>query len=208
MNAAKLRRIERQNRGADVAAHLRVVTGLAHQMRDQRGGGRFSVGAGDGDEWRARRMTSAFATEQFNVADDFDTGILRQLYSPVRSRMRERHAGRQNECGKIFPRYIAQICSFETRRRGLGHFLRAVVTGDHVCTTGLQGMTACKSRPAQAEYRDGLACEGRDGNQKPTSASRSRDRRAPTSPTRSRTGSRSAVRSSPTARSDDGLAPS
>ena len=30
------RRLQRQDRGADVAAHLRVVTGDAHQMRDQR----------------------------------------------------------------------------------------------------------------------------------------------------------------------------
>ena len=48
------RRLQRQDRGADIAAHLDVVAGHAHQMRDQRRRGRFAVGAGDGDERRIR----------------------------------------------------------------------------------------------------------------------------------------------------------
>ena len=43
-------RLERQHRHADIAAHLRVAAGAVDQMRDQRGGGRFAVGAGDGDQ--------------------------------------------------------------------------------------------------------------------------------------------------------------
>ena len=56
VNAAGARRLERQDRGADIAAKLRVHAGRRGQMCDQRGGGRFAVGAGDGDERRARRV--------------------------------------------------------------------------------------------------------------------------------------------------------
>ena len=59
VDAARARRLQRQDRGADIAAHLGVVAGDAQQMRDQRRGGRLAVGAGDGDERRIRRMTPA-----------------------------------------------------------------------------------------------------------------------------------------------------
>ena len=72
------RRLQRQDRGADIAAHLRVVTGDPHQMRDQRGGGRFAVGAGDGDERRIRRITASFAAEQLDIADHLDAGLARR----------------------------------------------------------------------------------------------------------------------------------
>ena len=75
MDAAHARRLQRQDRGADIAAHLGVVAGDLHQMRDQRGGGRFAVGAGDGDERRIRRMTAALAAEQLDVADHLDAGL-------------------------------------------------------------------------------------------------------------------------------------
>ena len=40
--------LERQCRGAEIAAHRDLQTGFRQQMAEQRGGGRFSVGPGDG----------------------------------------------------------------------------------------------------------------------------------------------------------------
>ena len=69
------RRLQRQDRGADIAAHLGVVTGDPHQMRDQRRGGGFAVGAGDGDERRVRRMTAPLPAKQLDIADHLDAGL-------------------------------------------------------------------------------------------------------------------------------------
>ena len=44
------------------------------QMCDQRRGGRFAVGAGDGDERRIRRELAPLAAEQLDVADHLDAG--------------------------------------------------------------------------------------------------------------------------------------
>ena len=48
------RRLQIQDGGADVAAHLRVPPGRAQDVGDQRRGRRLAVGAGDGDERRIR----------------------------------------------------------------------------------------------------------------------------------------------------------
>ena len=119
MDAAGARRLQRQDRGADIAAHLRIVAGHAHQMRDQRRGGRFAVGAGDGDERRIRRVTAALAAEQFDVADHLDAGLPRCQHRPVRRRMGQRRAGRQHQRGKIRPRDLAQIRGDEAGLRRL-----------------------------------------------------------------------------------------
>ncbi len=75
--ASHARRLQRQDRGADIAAHLGVEAGTAHQMRDQRRGSRFAVGAGDGDERRVRRVAAPLAAEQLDVADHLDAGLAR-----------------------------------------------------------------------------------------------------------------------------------
>ena len=103
MHAAHPRRLQRQDRGADIAAHLGVVAGDLHQMRDQRCRGRLAVGAGDGDERRIRRVAAPLAAEQFDIADHLDAGLARQQHAPVRRRMGERRAGRQYQRGEIRP---------------------------------------------------------------------------------------------------------
>ena len=97
VNALVRRRLEVENRHADVAAELNVAAGLAQDMRDQRRGRRFAVRAGDGDEGRSPGARFAFAAEQFDVADDLDSGGLRRLHRPMRLGMGQRHAGRENE---------------------------------------------------------------------------------------------------------------
>jgi len=72
MDAPGLRRLERQDRGADVAAELGVVAGALEQMRHQGGGGRFPVGARDDDEDRVGRAVAPLAAEQLDVADHLD----------------------------------------------------------------------------------------------------------------------------------------
>ena len=177
------RRLQRQDRGADIAAHLGVVAGNPHQMRDQRRGGRFAVGAGDGDERRIRRMTAALAAEQFDIADHLDAGLLRRQHGPVRRRMGERRAGRQHQRGEIRPRHLAQIRGDEAGLRGLGELVGAVVAGDHLGAARLQGVTARQPRAAEAEHRNRLAREGGDGDQIGiTAASAWRGRPAPASP--------------------------
>ena len=74
------RRLQRQDRGADIAAHLGVVAGDLHQMRDQRCRGRLAVGAGDRDERRIRRVAAPLAAEQFDIADHLDAGLARHQH--------------------------------------------------------------------------------------------------------------------------------
>ena len=55
MRESGARRIEREDRGADIAAELRLAVGRHQQMGDQRRRGRFTIGTGDGDERRIGR---------------------------------------------------------------------------------------------------------------------------------------------------------
>ncbi len=176
------RRLERQDRGADIAPHLGVVAGEAHQRRDQRRGGRFAVGAGDGNERRIRGVTAAFAAKQLDIAEHFNAGLLRGQHGPVRTGVGERRARRQHQGCEIRPRYLSQIRGDKTRLRGLGEFFSAVVAGDHFRAARLQGVTACQARAAEAEHRNRLAREGGDGDQRITAASAWRGQPAPASP--------------------------
>ena len=75
---AGARRLERQDRGADIAAELHVVARARREMRDQRGRGRLAVGAGDRDERRVGRVQPPLAAEQLDVADDLDGRAARE----------------------------------------------------------------------------------------------------------------------------------
>ena len=185
MHPAHPRRLQRQDRGADIAAHLGVVAGNLHQMRDQRCGGRFAVGAGDRHERRLRGMAPPLTAEQFDVADHLDGGLTRHQHAPVRRRMGQRRAGGEDQRGKVRPRHRAQIGGDEAGLCGLGDIVGAVVAGDHFGAAGLQRMTTCESGAAETEHRDRLARKGGDGNHglKPfNAASAWRGRRVPASP--------------------------
>ena len=124
VDAARARRLQRQDRGADIAAHLRVVAGDLQQMRDQRGGGRFAVGAGDGDERRVRRVTPALAAEQFDVADHLDAGL--RAPSAPSSAAPDGSAARRASASapRNSPRHRAQIGGDETGLRRLARRCR------------------------------------------------------------------------------------
>ena len=72
VDAALGRRLQLQDGGADVAAHLRVPAGGAQDVGDERRGRRLAVGAGDGDERRIGAALRPLAAEQLDVADDLD----------------------------------------------------------------------------------------------------------------------------------------
>ena len=91
------RRLQRQDRGADVATHLHVAAGFAQNVRHKRGRGGFAIRAGDGNEGSIRRDFGALAAEQFDVADDLHAGATRQRHRPVRLGMGQRHTERKNE---------------------------------------------------------------------------------------------------------------
>ena len=115
MHAAHARRLQRQDRGADIAAHLGVVARDLHQMRDQRGRGRLAVGAGDRHERRIRRKALALTAEQLDIADHLDAGLARHQHAPVRRRMGQRRAGGEDQRGEILPRDFAQVGGDEIR---------------------------------------------------------------------------------------------
>ena len=62
----------RQNGKADVAAHGGGDARRLQDVVDQRGGGRFAVGAGDADDF-VRGQFGAGLSEEFDVADDGDS---------------------------------------------------------------------------------------------------------------------------------------
>ena len=102
----------------------------AQQMRDERGGGRLAVGAGDGDERRVRRMAAALAAEQLDVADHLDRGGAREPDRPVRRRMGERHAGREHQRGELRPVDVPQVGGRDAGAGRLRHRVGIVVPAD------------------------------------------------------------------------------
>ena len=73
VRATAARRLERQDRRAEIAADLSIVAGMLQEIGGQRRGGGFAVGAGDRDERRAGRLAASLAAEQLDVADHLDT---------------------------------------------------------------------------------------------------------------------------------------
>jgi hypothetical protein len=128
-------------------------------MRDQRGGGRFAVGAGDGDERRIRRVTASFAAKQLDIADHLDTGLSRLEHRPMRDGMRQRRTGGQHQSRETRPRHRSQIRSDKPSPRCFGKLLRAIVAGNHFGPARLQGVAARQPRSTKAEHRDRLARE-------------------------------------------------
>ena len=162
VDAPGLRRRQRQDRGADIAAELGVVAGLRAKMRDQRRGGRFAVGAGDHDERSVRRMGAPLAAEQLDVADDLDRHGAGEPDRPVRRRMGERHAGRKHQRRDLRPVELAQVGG---RNAGAGRILDAggaVVPAHHVGAAGEQRAGGDQAGTAEAEHGDLASRESGD----------------------------------------------
>ena len=131
-----------------------------------------------------------------------------QFDHPVRLRMRQRNAGRQHQRGDFRPVDGAQVRRRDAGAGRLRHAVGAVVAGDHIGAARQQRAGACQSRSAEPEQRHLASGECGDRDHAVTATSGSTIRPAPARSTRSRSGSRSAARSSLFARSGDGSAPS
>ncbi len=169
---ARCKRLERQRRHTDIAAHLRVTPGMSDEMRGQRRGGRFAVGAGDGHQRTVGTMHRALAAEQFDIADDFDAFEMRALRRPVRRRVGQRHAGRQNKRGDIRPVDIGEVRGLDAGGIGLLDLQRRVVIGNDMGAARLQRPRGQKPRTAQPEDGDFFVGKGGDRNHRSLSVAR------------------------------------
>ena len=134
------------------------------QMRGERGGGRFAVGAGDGDERRLRRVGAALTAEQLDVADHLDRGGARQPHRPMRRRMGQRHPGGEHQRGDPRPVDLPQVGGGNAGGGRLGDGVGAVVPADHVGAAGQERARAREPGAAEAEHGDLPAGETGDGN--------------------------------------------
>ena len=218
IDAVAAQRCEREDRGSDIAANLGVAASDAQEMSGKRRGRRFAVGAGDGDEWDVGGLAPTLATEQFDIADHLDCCGSGQQDRPMRHGVGERHAGRKHQCGDFRPVHLPQISRRDTRTACLGDGVNIVVPTNDVGAALEQRTRACQSRAAQTENGDSLAGKGRYRDHaamidpirrgsKIISASTSIIPPAPARLLQSRTGSRSAARSSRAARNDGESAP-
>ena len=163
-----------EHRHADVAAHRHLAPGLLEHMGDQRGGGRFAVGAGDGDERRIRRARAALAGEELDVADDRNPRRIGKVDRPVRRGMGQRHAGREHEQLEAAPVGLREID--ERKACGGRAFASggAVVPGGDLGAAGDERPRGRQSRAAEAEEGDALSAHGLDRRHRHLSFSEAR----------------------------------
>ena len=159
MGAAGLRRLERQDRGADIAAELCGRAGGFEQVGDQRGGSGFSVGPGNGDERGVGRMQPPFAAKQLDVADHLNAGRLGKACGPVRGRVGQRDARTEDQRGDLSPVDLAQVSGRNAGMVGCFDALGAIVERHHVGAAGQERAGACGTRAGESEQRDFPTCE-------------------------------------------------
>ena len=162
MQPLGLRRLQRQDRRADVAAHLYVPAGRAEEMGGQGRRGRLTVGARDGDERRVRRDGAPLAAEKLDIADDLDIRRRREFRRPMGFGMSERNAGGQNERRDPGPVDVAQIRDLVPGRTSLLARRLGVVPDDHARTTGSEGLSRREAGTAEPEQRQRASLAMRD----------------------------------------------
>ncbi len=151
------RRIERQDRCADIAAHGGAPAGRRDEMGRERGRRRLAVGAGDGDDFALAALGAALPAEQLGIADDLDAGCLRAERGPMRLGMGERDARRQDQRGEIAPIGGGEVHRLEA---GLARRLAALlgVVPKHGCRAARpQRCRRRQPRQAEAEHRHFLS---------------------------------------------------
>ncbi len=146
METATARRLQREDRLADIAAERHLAAGGGDEMGDQRRGGRFAVGAGDGDERRVGTMAPPLAAEQLDIADDLDAGGARAGNRPVRHGMGERHARRQHQRGEALPVGNAQVDDRDAGGARRGNRIFIVVPGGNRRPAGDERQTRSRGR--------------------------------------------------------------
>ena len=154
VHPARVRRLQRQDRRADIAAKLGVAAGAGCEMGDERRGGRFAVGAGDGDEGRVRRMDAALAAEQLDIADHFDPIAAGEASRPMRRRMGKRHAGRKHQRRDPAPVGGLEVAGRDSGACGMDDAVGVVIPADHFRSPRHERTRRAEPRTAEAEDRD------------------------------------------------------
>ena len=192
-----------QHRRADIAAQPHAQAGSPDQMGDQRGSGGFAVGAGHPHHPAGR----ARAREQLHIPEDLDPGGERAGDQGMGRGMGERDAGAEHQGYEVVPFDAVEIGQRHAQRGGVAAAGRIVVPGVDRGAAGRQRQRSGNTGTAQAEDGHGGAGVARKVDHRPISASAWRGRPAPAQWRRSRSGSRSSARPSPSFRSGGGSAP-
>ena len=90
---------------------------------------------------------AALAAEQLDIADHLDGGFSRKPDHPMRRRVRERHAGRQDQRGNPRPVAIRADGGGNAGGIGLGHAPRIVVLADDVGAAGKSALALARPEP-------------------------------------------------------------
>jgi hypothetical protein len=151
IDAVLVQGIEAEHRGAEIAADRNLPAGAGQDMGDQGRGRRFAVGAGDADIGGLR----SGAEEQFDIADDRQTGRLAARRDRVRVREAVRDARRQHQ--RFDPGQIGrvEIGQVNAGACGGGASGLSVVPGQNLGPAGQQGLSG--REPGFAEPHDGEA---------------------------------------------------
>ena len=178
VDAVLHRLIEQEHRFADIAADFRVKACRLQHMADQRGGGRFAIGAGYADDPCTRHH--GFARENLGVADDFNARVARLQHRPVRFGMGEWHTGTQHQCIEAGEIETVQVGDRQPLRPGFFHRRVRIIPGVNLRPAQRQGLDAGRAGACEAEHGDTFAFECAGGKHElPTSTSTSTGRSRP-----------------------------
>ena len=168
---AVLRRVERQDPGADVAPHLRRPPGLRQDVVDQRGGRGLAVRPGDADHARGRvERVPPLAREAAEKQADVvvhrhaarvglrDRGVRRGI------EMRDPRRGDERVDRPLPPPVAGQVDERQPLRLGRRAGLGAVIPGNDVRPAGGQRRGGRPPGAAEAENGNGLTGDALDGD--------------------------------------------
>ena len=104
-------------------------------------------------------MVLSLETEQLDISDHADAGLLRLEHGPVRHRMRQRHPGREHQRGEALPGHAAQIGRGEAGTRGLRHAPGVVIASDDIGAAGAQCLAVTSPEPLSPTPRQSYSAK-------------------------------------------------
>ena len=172
IDRSAVHRLQAQHAIADVAANPGIATRFRADVTDQGGGRRFTVGAGDGDHLRSlvvRRCVHR-AGEQLHVTQDLDAGGPRLFHRPMRRRVGQRNARREQQRRELRPVGAGKVgerqplCGRSVTR------CRSIIPERHFGPAGDQRARSRQARAGQPEHRNRPALESRNADHRPVRA--------------------------------------
>ena len=158
--------LQRQRRGAEVAADRHRAAGAPENVADQRHGGRFAVGAGHPDV----ACIALGAGEQLDVRDDLGPGRARALDHGMRLGMGVRDPRREHQRAEACPVAAMEINERHAVGGGRPAALLVVVPRPHLGAARRQRLGCAHAGFAKAHDGDGMAREEGHGDHSFTSA--------------------------------------